>query len=75
MRQLDYAQDNRLRLWFLGVSDHTGLDNVISPRKSTFLKLIKKCLEKWKTLLKVMVIAYSYSAMPGANCGKRICPI
>lgn len=31
MRKLDYARDNRLRLWFLGVEDSKSLDIKISP--------------------------------------------
>ena len=33
MRQLDYARDNRLRLWFLGVEDSRGLSVIISFRR------------------------------------------
>lgn len=52
MRQLDYARDNRLRLWFLGVDDHRSLDRKISPREDAFLKLMCQCFVKWKTILK-----------------------
>jgi D12 class N6 adenine-specific DNA methyltransferase len=51
MRQLDYARDNRLRLWFLGITDAKTLDRTISPGKDEFLALMKKCFEKWKTIL------------------------
>ena len=52
MRQLDYARDNRLRLWFLGVDDHRSLDRKISPREGAFLRLMRQCLFQWKTVLK-----------------------
>ncbi len=72
MRQLDYARDNRLRLWFLGVSDPTALDDVISPRKPAFLKLMRKCLEKWKIFLKdggycILVLGDAGSELRQAN--------
>jgi hypothetical protein len=51
MRQLDYARDNRLRLWFLGVDDWRALDGVITPREEGFLTLMKKCLLLWKQML------------------------
>ena len=38
MRQLDYARDNRLRLWFLGIDDPHALDKAISPRKEAFFE-------------------------------------
>jgi DNA modification methylase len=52
MRQLDYARDNRLRLWFLGVADHKHLDKQISPKESEFISMITKCLKKWNECLK-----------------------
>jgi SAM-dependent methyltransferase len=52
MRQLDYARDNRLRLWFLGVDDPGALDKTISPRKDAFLRLMRQCFKKWRTVLK-----------------------
>ncbi len=52
MRQLDYARDNRLRLWFLGVDDHRSLDRKISPREDAFLRLMRLCFTRWKTILK-----------------------
>lgn len=72
MRQLDYARDNRLRLWFLGVSDPTALDDVISPRKPAFLKLMRTCLETWKTFLKdggycILVLGDAGSELRQAN--------
>lgn len=52
MRQLDYARDNRLRLWFLGVENIRELDTVISPKESDFINMIKTCAEIWKVMLK-----------------------
>ncbi len=51
MRQLDYARDNRLRLWFLGEQDWMSLDNVISPSEADFLSLFKFCLKQWQNVL------------------------
>ena len=52
MRQLDYARDNRLRLWFLGVENHRSLDEIISPNEDSFLKLMRQCFIRWKMVLK-----------------------
>jgi Putative RNA methylase family UPF0020 len=51
MSQLDYARDNRLRLWFLGVSDIEGLDKRISPHELEFLALMRNCLKIWRRVL------------------------
>lgn len=51
MRQLDYARDNRLRLWFLGEQDWKSLDDVISPSETNFITLFKSCLNQWKKVL------------------------
>jgi len=51
MRQLDYARDNRLRLWFAGSKDWKTLDSQISPSEDKFLKLFDKCLNNWKKCL------------------------
>jgi hypothetical protein len=72
MRQLDYARDNRLRLWFLGVDDPNALDQTISPRKDAFLKLMRKCFIRWRTVLKpngycVLVVGDGSSQVQGAN--------
>jgi hypothetical protein len=65
MRRLDYARDNRLRLWFLGVSSWKALDARLSPRESDFIRTMKYCLETWKCVLKnhgicVLVVGDSY---------------
>jgi hypothetical protein len=72
MRQLDYARDNRLRLWFLGVQDSRALDGEISPRKEAFLKLMGQCFKKWKTVLKpekycILVVGDGSSELEDAN--------
>ena len=36
MDTLDYARDNRLRLWFLGISDHKAIRNMEIGKVSTF---------------------------------------
>ena len=52
MRQLDYARDNRLRLWFLNVNDYKTLDAKISPKEDFFIEMMKKCLVQWTSILK-----------------------
>lgn len=51
MRSLDYARDNRLRLWFLGANDWQALDSMISPREVAFINLIRCCFKRWRDLL------------------------
>ena len=57
MRQLDYARDNRLRLWFLGCADWELLDSRISPAEGEFFCLMTRCLRLWRRVLR-----------PSANC-------
>jgi len=52
MRQLDYARDNRLRLWFLGKADWRALDKRISPRGDAFISLMRRALSRWRSVLK-----------------------
>ncbi len=52
MRKLDYARDNRLRLWFLGSESWQELDNLISPTENQFLESISLALNTWKACLK-----------------------
>ena len=80
MRQLDYARDNRLRLWFLGIDDPRALDKAISPRKEAFLKLMRQCFRKWKTVVKpqkycVLVVGDGSSEVHGANLPEIISQI
>lgn len=77
MRQLDYARDNRLRLWFLGVENPHELDRIISPRKAAFLKLMAKCFKQWKTVLKpqgycILVVGDGSSELRKANLPELI---
>lgn len=52
MRQLDYARDNRLRLWFLGMEDWHSLDKRISPGEDLFLRLMRRAFLCWHSVLK-----------------------
>lgn len=51
MRQLSYARDNRLRLWFLGVSNWKALDNEISPSSEKYFELCRACFRLWHKVL------------------------
>ncbi len=68
MRQLDYARDNRLRLWFLGYGDWRGLDRVISPGEDAFLDLMRRCFIKWQATLK----PFSYCVLIIGDACSRI---
>lgn len=68
MRRLDYARDNRLRLWFLGVDDWKALDRTISCSEEEFLHLLKSCLKLWRSVLVpgglcVLVLGDSFSRL------------
>jgi tRNA G10 N-methylase Trm11 len=52
MRQLDYARDNRLRLFFLGVEDWRGLERAVSPPEDAFLGLMRDCFVRWRNILR-----------------------
>jgi hypothetical protein len=52
MRQLDYARDNRLRLWFLGTAGWQELDRSISPGERGFLELMRRCFALWRSVLR-----------------------
>jgi hypothetical protein len=51
MRSLDYARDNRLRLWFLGASDWRTLERRVSPTENSFILLMRRCLTVWRQVL------------------------
>lgn len=51
MSELDYARDNRLRLWFCGQDDWRGLDSRISPGQAAFISLMDRCLRSWESRL------------------------
>jgi hypothetical protein len=72
MQLLDYARDNRLRLWFLGAQDWHSLDRTVSPNRQAFLGLMRRCFRKWKTVLKpnhccVLVIGDVFSEAAKTN--------
>jgi hypothetical protein len=72
MRQLDYARDNRLRLWFLGCTEWKSLDAEISPTEPEFLALMSRCLRLWRRVLTpagkcIFVLADVPSRGNGAN--------
>jgi len=49
---LDYARDNRLRLWFLGVEDWRDLDHRLTANDRTFLAEMRLCLKEMLRVLK-----------------------
>jgi len=51
MNSLSYARDNRLRLWFLGVTDHRPLERRLSPRREQFFRTMRKLLRVWAGIL------------------------
>lgn len=52
MSGLSYARDNRLRLWFCGVSDWTALEASVSPGKQAFLKMMNQAAARWEYWLR-----------------------
>lgn len=54
---LDYARDNRLRLWFLGCKDWRQLDASLTANRKVYLPQMAKCLREMYRVLK-----------PGAYC-------
>jgi hypothetical protein len=40
MNALDYGRDNRLRLWFLGISEYSEMDELTSPNPECFHSLM-----------------------------------
>ncbi len=56
MNALDYARDNRLRLWFLGADQFQGYDkNINTPSK--FIQFMQKCL-----------LSFYYGLKKGGKC-------
>ena len=51
MSQLDYARDNRLRLWFLGHTDWRVLESRLSPAEPRFFDLMESCLALWRRVI------------------------
>jgi hypothetical protein len=49
---LDYARDNRLRLWFLGCRDWKELDASLTANKGAYLPQMRICLKEIHRVLK-----------------------
>jgi SAM-dependent methyltransferase len=49
---LDYARDNRLRLWFLGCEDWKELDNSLTAKSKVYLPQMTICLKEIYRVLK-----------------------
>lgn len=49
---LDYARDNRLRLWFLGVDNWRELDKRLTANESVYLPQMRQCLIEMFRVLK-----------------------
>jgi len=49
---LDYARDNRLRLWFLGCKDWKELDSSLTASQKVYLPQMKVCLQEIHRVLK-----------------------
>jgi DNA modification methylase len=54
---LDYARDNRLRLWFLGCEDWKELDASLTANSKVYLPQMSTCLKEMDRVLK-----------PGGHC-------
>ena len=49
---LDYARDNRLRLWFLGCKDWKELDNSLTANRKVYIPQMRQCLKEMVRVLK-----------------------
>lgn len=49
---LDYARDNRLRLWFLGVEDWKAIDNILTANDKVYIPQMTECLKEMCRVLK-----------------------
>ncbi|HSY50489.1 MAG TPA: DNA methyltransferase [Thermoanaerobaculia bacterium] len=49
---LDYARDNRLRLWFLGCEDWKRLDGELTASEKVYLPQMTECLREMNRVLK-----------------------
>jgi len=49
---LDYARDNRLRLWFLGCEDWKELDASLTANRKVYLPQMRVCLQEVYRVLK-----------------------
>jgi DNA modification methylase len=50
---LDYARDNRLRLWFLGCDDWKKLDSELTASSKVYLTQMGECLREMSRVLKI----------------------
>lgn len=50
---LDYARDNRLRLWFLGCEDWRDLDKSLTANSKVYLQQMAACLREMHRVLRV----------------------
>lgn len=50
---LDYARDNRMRLWFLGCENWKDLDDSLTARKRDYIPQISNCLKEMYRVLKL----------------------
>jgi len=50
---LDYARDNRLRLWFLGCRDWKQLDSELTASEKVYLPQMTECIREMNRVLKV----------------------
>jgi len=80
MRRLAYGRDNRLRLWFLGVSNGSLLDKRLSPSETQFLQMMRTSLKRWTRYLKpggrcVLILGDNYSTKYRAPLPKVISSI
>lgn len=49
---LDYARDNRLRLWFLGCEDWRELDKALTANDKVYIPQMSKCLMEMARILR-----------------------
>ena len=49
---LDYARDNRLRLWFLGEPDWKALDKKLTANDQVYVSQMTKCIQEMDRLLR-----------------------
>ena len=49
---LDYARDNRLRLWFLGVSEWKELDRSLTASDQVYIPQMEQCLREMNRVLR-----------------------
>jgi DNA modification methylase len=49
---LDYARDNRLRLWFLGVEDYKNVERVLTSNDRVYVPQMVECVREMHRVLK-----------------------